>query len=156
MGNEVEDDIVSRAVRAALFHGGRSHRIVDVVFVDKETLAKMHGEFLGDRTETDVITFDLGFDENPAPSGSQQPEGVEGPPAEADGELYVSVDRALEVSVERGVSFERELILYVVHGTLHLCGLDDHSPDDRAAMRAAERVCLGQLGYPEDRAPHDD
>jgi len=53
------------------------------------------------------------------------------------------------------VSFERELVLYVVHGALHLCGFDDHDPDERAAMRAAERSVMGRLGYPEDLAPHD-
>lgn len=152
IGHEVDDGAVSRAVRTALAHGGHRHRRVDVVFVDKGTLASMHGEFLGDPTETDVITFDLGFEGD---QGAPGPDDAEGPPPEADAELYVSVDRALEMAVERRVSFERELILYVVHGTLHLCGLDDRSPDDRIAMRAAEKACLELLGYPEDHSPHD-
>ena len=156
-GIEVPDAVISRALHAALDHGGHTQRVVDVVFVDKRALASMHGQFLGDPSETDVITFDLRTDGDPIP-GDPEPgdsSGERAAPLEADGELYVSVDRALESSAERGVSFERELVLYVVHGALHLCGFDDHDPDERAAMRAAERSVMGRLGYPEDLAPHD-
>ncbi|MFT7542458.1 MAG: putative rRNA maturation factor, partial [Gammaproteobacteria bacterium] len=62
---------------------------------------------------------------------------------------------AREVSQRRGVSFERELLLYVVHGTLHLCGFDDHEPEDRAEMRLAEAAVMSSLGYAADTAPHD-
>ncbi len=165
-GQEVPSTVVARAVQVTLAHGGGGALVVDVVFVSKEALASMHGQFLGDPGETDVITFDLRDDDDPSPVDGRradpEPEeedlaGAElGPrPIEAGGELYVSVDRALEASRERGVAFERELVLYVVHGTLHLCGFDDHGPADREAMRAAERAVMGRLGYPEDLAPHD-
>jgi probable rRNA maturation factor len=39
-----------------------------------------------------------------------------------------------------------ELVLYVVHGVLHIGGMDDQAPEDRAAMRAAERAVLERLG----------
>lgn len=132
-------EAVARAVDAALTHGGRPEREVDVVFVDDARLASMHAEFLGDPSETDVITFDLGVDDGPGP----------------DAELYVSVDRARRVAAERGVSVERELALYVVHGALHLVGFDDKEDSERARMREAERTVLSALGYPEDTAPHD-
>ncbi|MFT7539994.1 MAG: putative rRNA maturation factor, partial [Gammaproteobacteria bacterium] len=122
VGEEVQRDRVARAAMAALEHGDLAGSELAVVFVDESTLTSMHAEHLDDDTPTDVITFDLGVgdgEENPGPIG----------------ELYVSVDRAREVSQRRGVSFERELLLYVVHGTLHLCGFDDHEPEDRAEMR---------------------
>lgn len=119
-----------RAVEAALSHGGRAGAEISVAFVDDGAIAAMHGEWLGDDAPTDVITFDLGEDQ-------------EGPA----GELYVSVERARAEAAARGLDPVRELALYVVHGTLHLCGFDDHAEDERARMRAAEAQVLASLGY---------
>lgn len=126
------------AVEAALRQGGREGLDVDVVVVSDETLARLHGEWLGDDSHTDVIAFDLGGED-------------EGP----QGEIYVSFDRARERAVVRGVVLERELVLYSVHGTLHLCGYDDHDVDERSRMRRAERTVMEVLGYPPDDAPHE-
>lgn len=132
------DDAAAAAVEAALAEGDRAGIEIDVVLVDDATLTSMHGRWLDDATPTDVITFDLGEDG--------------GGPA---GELYVSVDCAQRVAAERGVAVARELALYLVHGALHLCGFDDHEPDERAAMRAAESRVMDGLGYESDTAPHD-
>jgi len=130
------DAEVERAVTAALKHGGRSGVDLGVIFVDDEFLMEMHAAHMDDAGATDVITFDLGEDGfGPA------------------GEVYVSVERAFEVASERSSSVERELTLYVVHGVLHLCGFDDHEDDDRARMRAAERVVLGELGHSGEDGP---
>lgn len=127
---------VERAVRQALSHGGRPNVGLSVVFVDDPTLAQMHAEHLGDPSETDVISFDLGEDE-----------GVVG-------ELFVSVDRARKVAQRRRVPFERELTLYVVHGALHLAGFDDLQAADRLEMRAAESEVMRALGFAEDTLDH--
>jgi len=124
-----EEDVV-RAVEAALDHGGRPRAELEVVLVDDATLADLHARFHGDPTPTDVIAFDLG------------PEGG-GP----EGEIYVSVDRALAVARERRSDERRELALYLVHGALHLCGFDDGDEVDRRAMREAESSVLQRLGY---------
>ncbi|MGI9468851.1 MAG: rRNA maturation RNase YbeY, partial [Rubripirellula sp.] len=63
-----------------------------------------------------------------------------------EGELVVSVDTAAERANELGWSVDHELLLYVVHGTLHITGMDDHEPKDRLAMRCAEREIMLQLG----------
>ncbi|QDV06564.1 Endoribonuclease YbeY [Planctomycetes bacterium Poly30] len=133
-----------RALEAALEHGGRAGAAVDLVVVGARTLADMHGQFLEDPSETDVITFDLADDDLPA----DVPRGPEG-------EIYLSADRARDESARREVSAARELSLYIVHGALHLCGMDDHSEEDRLAMRLAERSVMARLGYAEDTAPHD-
>lgn len=130
---------VREAAEAALAHGGRAGLDLDVVLVDDETLRDLHGRFLGDATPTDVLAFDLG-DDGHGPAG----------------EVYASVDCARRVAARRGVEPARELCLYVVHGVLHLCGLDDRTAEARAAMRAAERTVLSSLGYPEDERPHDE
>jgi len=131
----LDDAAVAAAVRAALAHGGRAGLHVGVVLVDDATLAELHDRWLGDPSPTDVIAFDLS-DGDPDESGPQ-------------GELYVSVDCARRVAAELGGDPARELALYLVHGSLHLCGHDDHEPDERAAMRAAEAAVLAELGYPQ-------
>ncbi len=132
----------SAALAAALVHGGAPELRVDVIFVDDAALAQLHGQFLGDPTRTDVITFDLREDGAPDEHGP-------------DGEIYVSVERAREVAVGRGVGVAREQALYVVHGALHLVGFDDHDPEDRASMREAEAAVMGALGYAEDLGEHE-
>ncbi len=132
------DEEVERIVQAALERGKRPGITLEVTFVTEERLTELHGRLLGDPTATDVLSLDLGEDDvGPA------------------GELYVSVDRARAMAEERGIPLERELALYVVHGVLHLCGLDDVAPEDRSRMREVEREVLDGLGFPPDHAPHD-
>ncbi|MEO0661883.1 MAG: rRNA maturation RNase YbeY [Planctomycetota bacterium] len=151
MGDDAPSDAqLERALLRALDHGGAPDRRVDVIVVDDPTLTDLHGRFLGDPTPTDVVTFDLGGDDEAA-------RPTEGGPVEdgPDGELYVSLDMARRVALERGVPLARELTLYVVHGALHLCGYDDIDDAERAAMRAAEAVVMDALGFAPDDAPHD-
>lgn len=122
---------VRAAVGASLQHGGRADLLLSVVFVSDAELARLHELHLGDPSPTDVMAFDLG-------------EFGSGPAAE----VYVSVDRARAVARTRDLAPERELALYVVHGCLHLCGFDDHSPTQRARMRRAEKAVFRKLGYP--------
>ncbi len=133
------DAEIERNVLAALAHGGRPDLAVQVVLVDDSTLADLHARFLGDASPTDVMAFDLG----------QEGEGPEA-------EIYASVECAERVARQRGVPPARELALYLVHGSLHLCGHDDHGDEERARMRAAERSVLDGLGWAPDLAPHDE
>lgn len=137
----VTEEAVRAAASAAMRHGGRPDAAVSVVLVREAELTSMHAEHLEDPTPTDVITFDLGE------------EGA-GPGAPV-GELYVSVDRALAVARDRGGRAADELLLYVVHGCLHLCGHDDHDEAERAAMRDAERAVLRELGVSLAPGPHE-
>lgn len=134
----LSDERVAEVASAALAFGQRVGLGLSVVFVDDAALTALHGRFLGDDSPTDVMSFDLG-------------EETQGP----GGELYVSVERAQARARERGVAVQRELALYVVHGTLHLCGYDDHEQEDRAAMRVAEHTVMESLGFPPDDAPHE-
>ena len=135
---ELGEERIADAARAALAHGGRGGAGLAIVFVDEPTLTRMHAEHLDDPSPTDVITFALG-DEDQGPIG----------------ELYVSLDRAREVARRRGYPLERELLLYVVHGALHLCGFDDHAVAERERMRAAERSVMSGLGFAPDSDPHE-
>jgi len=97
-------------------------RKVVVALVDDATIARLHQRYLGVPGPTDVLSF-------------------------PHGEIVVSADTARREAHRRGIRPIAELVLYVVHGALHLAGHDDKSPKARVAMRAAERRVLKELGY---------
>lgn len=100
---------------------------LSIVFLTDDALAQLHADFLNDSSPTDVITF---------------PGDVE---MDFSGEICVSVDRALQVAPLQGTSFAYELTLYLVHGWLHLAGLDDLNEADRTVMRQGERFLMQRL-----------
>lgn len=119
---------------------------LSVAFLGDDEICRMHEEFLADPSKTDVITFpgDDVFDKPRERSSVEMP--VDGGDDSAfAGEICVCVDQAMRVAKELNVAFEDELLLYLVHGWLHLAGLDDIAEDDRKAMRAAEAFALDLL-----------
>lgn len=127
-----------RTARAALREGGRPALRLSIAVVPDRQLTRLHAEWLGDPTPTDVLSFDLTDDLSEA------------------GEIVASHTCARRTARARKVEPGRELALYVVHGVLHLCGHDDHTARERTAMRAAEQRVLAALGWPPDLAPHDE
>jgi probable rRNA maturation factor len=71
-----------------------------------------------------------------------------------EGEIIASAEMAVSMATDGEWSAEAELILYIVHGLLHICGYDDLTPEEKCIMRARERVILSELGltaiYAED------
>jgi probable rRNA maturation factor len=90
-----------------------------IIFVDDNTLAEMHDQYLNDPTPTDVITFDLGDEQ-------------------VEGEIYISTDRAQAQAKKYNVSYREEIIRLIVHGLLHLAGFDDIEENDRVEMKKME------------------
>jgi probable rRNA maturation factor len=74
--------------------------------------------------------------------------------AAIEGEIIASAEMAATMAGDGKWSAEAELILYVVHGLLHICGYDDLTPEEKCIMRARERAILSKLGltaiYAED------
>ncbi len=100
---------------------------LSLAFLSDLELAEIHDEFLDDPSPTDVITF---------PGDSE---------SDLAGEICVSVERAEAESLSRGEPFSQELALYLVHGWLHLLGLNDFSDEERREMRRAESETLNFL-----------
>lgn len=107
------------------------HISASISVVDDPAIHTLNREHLEHDWPTDVISFVFENDGD-----------------KVDGEIIVSIDTATRVSKDAGWSPADELLLYVIHGLLHLAGLDDIEPEDRAAMRAAERDCLMALCVP--------
>ncbi len=116
---------LERLARFVLAAEGRDDRGLSIALVDDAAIAKVHVDFLGVPGPTDVVSFPLEDDQD-----------------DLIGEVVVSTDTAKREARERGLTFEREVFLYVVHGTLHLCGYDDHAPRDRKVMHARQEELL--------------
>ena len=84
---------------------------INVAVVDDPTLAELHQRYLGDASPTDVLSFAL----------EQSPQYLEG-------EIVISADAALAFAAEYHWSAADELLLYAIHGALHLVGYDDAAP----------------------------
>ena len=94
--------------------------LLEVSLVDDESIARVHGEFMDDPTPTDVITF-------------------------PHGEILISVETAIRAAAEQGHPTEREVLLYVVHGLLHLNGHDDLSEPARTRMHQEQERILDRV-----------
>lgn len=97
---------------------------VNIVLVDHARLRGLNREWLEHDHETDVLSFLLDVE--------AADKGV------IDGEVYVDVETAAERAPEFEVGVEEEVLRYVAHGLLHLCGHDDASEEEREAMRRLE------------------
>lgn len=124
---------VAEAVRAVVMGEGYDSAEVSVAVVDDPTIHRLNRQFLEHDYATDVLSFL--FDESPDRTG-------------LSGEVIVSADTAARLANEMGHAAVDELLLYVIHGTLHLTGYDDHEPADLAQMRDRERHYLRLLGVP--------
>jgi probable rRNA maturation factor len=100
---------------------------LSLTLTDDATIAALAGRFGRARAPTDVLAFPLAEGAGAAHRGN------------ALGDVIVSVERAEEQARARRVSLDRELRDLVVHGTLHVLGLDHERPADARAMRALER-----------------
>ena len=100
---------------------------INIILCDDPSILEINNQFLGHDYYTDIITFDY------------TEEKV------INGELYISIDTVRANAQEYGQSFPDELHRVIIHGILHLCGLDDHCEEDIKEMREAENLSLGKL-----------
>ncbi len=120
---------------AALEAGLPEDTFVSVVFLDLAQMAAFNEKALGHKGATDVISFDLRTPGLPASAENDSPQI----------ELYVCPDVAAREAATRGLPYERELVLYIVHGLLHMTGFDDLVPEKKRKMRRAEHRVMTRL-----------
>jgi rRNA maturation RNase YbeY len=125
-GERIDRALVERAVRAALAAAGRRGP-VSVAVVGDRTMARLNRRWMGRSGPTDVLSFPL-----------DEPDTL--------GEVIVSAPVCRRQAAGRGASFEEELALLVIHGVLHLCGLDHTlGPAEERRQRALERRAMARL-----------
>ncbi|HET6575113.1 MAG TPA: rRNA maturation RNase YbeY [Fimbriiglobus sp.] len=121
------------AARAVLEGEGVREARVTVAFVDNAHIHRLNKQFLGHDEPTDVLTFPY------TDTGAKTLEG----------EIAIGYEVAKANADERGHPVAAELVLYVIHGCLHLCGYADGTDREAKAMRAKEREYLRALGLPD-------
>lgn len=121
------------SARTVLEGEGISDAKISLALVHDEKMADINMQFLNHEGTTDVITFPLS---NPKAK-------------KLEGELVLGVNVAQREAQERGHDVHTELCLYIIHGTLHLCGYDDRNARDAAIMRKKEREYLAKLNLPD-------
>ncbi|WP_422929845.1 rRNA maturation RNase YbeY [Singulisphaera sp. PoT] len=127
---DVDREALIGLVRRTLGHEKIEQASISLALVDDATIHEVNRRHLEHDWPTDVITFPLSDPDEPVLAG----------------ELVVSTEMAATTAKRAGVDPWAELALYVVHGLLHLCGYDDHSAEDREAMRSREDAILAGEG----------
>jgi probable rRNA maturation factor len=122
---------------------------IQVRVVDDTRMGRLHEDWFGDPSTTDVITLDLlAGEKHPPekPTEAQIKSGYvwDGNPIDAD--VVVCVDEAARHASRGGYPLERELLLYVVHAVMHCLGWDDGLEAEAAAMHRAEDALLEAVG----------
>lgn len=134
----MESERLVAAVRQVLAEEGLERAEISIAVVNDATIHRLNVQYLQHDYPTDVLSFIL----------EQQPGYV-------DGELIVSADTAATESTRYGWLPADELLLYVIHGTLHLAGYLDGTDEERKKMRGREDYYLAQHGLQPHHLPVD-
>jgi rRNA maturation RNase YbeY len=100
---------------------------VGYMFVDDEKILEVNREYLGHDYYTDIITFD--YDEGDV----------------INGDIVISLDTVRSNAEQLGKPYDEELHRVIIHGILHLCGINDKGKGEREMMEAAENRALQLL-----------
>jgi probable rRNA maturation factor len=122
---------LKRGIRQVLAEAGITAGEISVAVVTDVQMHELNRRYLNHDYPTDVLSFVIERD-----AAAQR----------LDGEIIVSADYAAREAQHFGWTADDELLLYVIHGSLHLAGHDDQTPAGRAAMRTAESRHLAQFG----------
>ena len=147
---------LARKVLAA--RGIKGETEVSLLFVDEESIAALNEQFLGKTGPTDVLSFPI--EDEPGPSGRSPDLGGSGPGSSPEegtltllGDVVICPSVAARNAVEHEVSLEDELALLVVHGLLHLLGMDHEDDAEAERMEALEQELLNRYYREQVRGP---
>ncbi len=111
-------------IKAVVATYGRKVGEIGYMFVDDEKILEVNNEYLGHDYYTDIITFDY----------------CEGDTL--NGDLVISLDTVRTNAEQFNKDYTEELHRVIIHGILHLCGINDKGPGEREIMEAAENKAL--------------
>ena len=118
-------------IKAVAASYGKKVGEIGYLFCDDEKILEVNREYLGHDYYTDIITFD--YSEGDTISG----------------DIVISLDTVASNAEQQGTDYAEELMRVVVHGILHLCGINDKGPGEREIMEAAENKALAMPQKPE-------
>ncbi len=97
------------------------------IFCSDEKILEVNRQYLQHDYYTDIITFD--YTERNRISG----------------DLFISLDTVRTNALQFNAAYDTELHRVIIHGILHLCGINDKGPGERELMEAAENKALAML-----------
>lgn len=106
---------------------GRKVGEIGYMFVSDEKILEVNRQYLGHDYYTDIITFD--YDEDDV----------------LNGDIVISLDTVRSNAEKFGKTCDDELHRVIIHGILHLCGINDKGPGEREIMEASENAALAML-----------
>lgn len=115
---------ITKWIKAVAETHGRIVGEIGYLFVNDEKILECNRDYLGHDYYTDIITFD--YDE-----GSQ-----------INGDIVISLDTVHTNAEKFGKTYEEELYRVIIHGILHLCGINDKGPGEREIMEDNEDKAL--------------
>ncbi len=116
-------------IRSVAASYGKRVGDVGYMFVNDEKILEVNRQYLGHDYYTDIITFD--YDEGDI----------------LNGDLVISLDTVRSNAAMLGKAYEEELYRVIIHGVLHLCGINDKGPGEREQMEAAENRALASAPF---------
>lgn len=119
---------MKKAIRAIAIDYGWSDGDISIALMNDPEIREINNKHLSHDFETDVISFDLTSSDD-----------------FLEGEIIASVETADREASDNGWQGDDELLLYVIHGMLHIVGLGDKKPKEVKAMREAEQHYLAQF-----------
>ncbi len=111
-------------IKAVAASYGRSVGEIGYLFVSDERILEVNKEYLGHDYYTDIITFD--YDEGET----------------INGDIVISLDTVRSNAEQYAKNYDEELHRVIIHGILHLCGINDKGPGEREIMEQAENRAL--------------
>ena len=108
---------------------GYNRKVGDIayIFCNDDKILEVNLQYLNHAYYTDIITFD--YDEDDTISG----------------DIFISLDTVRSNAEERGIDYMSELHRVIIHGILHLCGINDKGPGEREVMETSENRALALL-----------
>ena len=103
---------------------GKKVGSIAYIFCNDEKILEVNRQYLQHDYYTDIITFD--YDEGDVISG----------------DIFISLDTVRSNSEQFHTDYEQEFYRVMAHGVLHLCGINDKGPGERAVMEEAENNAL--------------
>lgn len=120
----IDCDAVSRWIEQVAAKYSKKCGEIGYIFCDDERILEVNRAYLQHDYYTDIITFDYCF-------------GVT-----ISGDIFISIDTVRSNAEQLNVSFDTELHRVIIHGILHLCGIDDKAPGEREIMERCENEAL--------------
>jgi len=125
----IKSSNIKHAVKEVLSKEEKDARL-SIVLVDNSRIKELNKQYFDSDEVTDVISFPLSNNKNLL-----------------SGEIIVSVETAVDTAGKRNISIEGEIVLYIIHGILHLLGYDDSNEGNARVMHEEESKILKTLGY---------